>query len=345
MVSPPAPLTEEQKAFFLEHGYVKLANCFTREQAAEVTDGVWTRLGMSPTDKTTWTAERTNMPSHRTFDCAELAPRAWAAICELCGGEDRVDPASREWRDSLIVNLGTAAGEGRPVPPKELPGWHVDGDFFVHFLDSPEQALLVIPLFTDVGPEAGGTMLCPEAIGHVARWLHAHPEGVSPRMVPRGHPDFARERNLEWYQRVVGSCSDDGFVEACGSVGDVFLLHPLMVHSATSNARRNVRIITNPPVSLRAPHRFDRRDDGSAYSLVEQKTIRTIGGAEALRGWAITGPREPVVPARVRIQEEMKERELRRLREEKEKEEEERKMKQEQGLGQGQGQQKVSAAA
>ncbi len=61
MASPPAPLTEAEKEFFLEHGYLKLTNCFTREQAAEVCEGVWTRLGMSPTDKSTWTKERTNV--------------------------------------------------------------------------------------------------------------------------------------------------------------------------------------------------------------------------------------------------------------------------------------------
>ncbi len=120
------------------------------------------------------------MPSHATFDCAEFAPLAWTAICEVCGGEERVAPESRLWRDSLIVNLGTAANEGRPVPPQKLSGWHVDGDFFIHYLDSPEQGLLVIPLFTDIVPGGGGTIICPEAIPKVAKWLYDHPEGVLP---------------------------------------------------------------------------------------------------------------------------------------------------------------------
>lgn len=51
-----------------------------------MTKEVWTRLGMDPDDKSTWTAH-TNMPSHNTFDAAHFAPRAWASICELCGGE------------------------------------------------------------------------------------------------------------------------------------------------------------------------------------------------------------------------------------------------------------------
>lgn len=314
MASPPAPLTQEQKDFFLANGYLKLTNCFTQEQADDVNEGVWTRLGMSPTDKSTWTKERTNMPSHRSFDCATFAPRAWQAMCELCGGEDRVNPECRYWRDSLIVNLGTAEGEGKPTPPQELAGWHVDGDFFVHYLDSPEQALLVIPLFTDVVPEGGGTVICPPAIEKVARHLAAHPEGVSPRMVPRAHPDFPRERNYEWYADIARGCADDEFVEATGSVGDVYLLHPLMMHSATSNARRAVRIITNPPVSILEPFRFDREDGN--YSLVERKTMEAVGGADKLKGWKITQPREGIVPERVRIQEAMKREELRRMEEE-----------------------------
>ncbi|KAK7923100.1 hypothetical protein PG985_007171 [Apiospora marii] len=312
-MDPPAPLTEEQKEFFLKNGYIKLSRCFTREQAAELTEGVWTRLGMSADDKSTWTQHKINMPSHRTFDAATLAPKAWSAICELCGGAERVDEQrSRYWRDSLIVNLGTAAGEGKPVPPRALDNWHVDGDFFVHYLDSPEQALLVIPLFSDVPPEGGGTMLCPDAVPKIARWLYDHPEGVSPRMVPRGHPDFIKEKNLEWYLELVRGC--DEFVEASGEVGDVFLLHPLMMHSATSNALRHARIITNPPVSFRAPQVFDR-EDGSEYSLVELKTIQSVGGLDKMKGWKPTMPPEAIVPMRVRIQEEMKRKELQRLEE------------------------------
>ena len=85
-------------------------------------------------------------------------PQAWAAITELCGGEDRVNVEASTWGDSFIVNLGTPALEG--APPRqalELDNWHVDGDFFVHFLDSPEQALLVIPLFSDIAPGGGAT--------------------------------------------------------------------------------------------------------------------------------------------------------------------------------------------
>ncbi|KAL2259154.1 hypothetical protein VTK26DRAFT_7263 [Humicola hyalothermophila] len=312
MSPTPSVLTPEEKEHFLTHGWVRIRGAFTKEQAELVTQNVWTRLGMSPTDQSTWTRLRTNMPGLRSFDASVLAPRAWAAICELCGGEDRVTPESKMWRDSLIVNLGAAEHEGKPVPPQDLPEWHVDGDFFVHYLDSPEQGLLVTPLFTDILPQGGGTMICPEAIPKIARYLHDHPEGVSPRMTPRGQEGFTEEKDLKFFCDVAKSCSN--FVEATGELGDVYLMHPLMLHAPSSNALRKVRIITNPPVSLKEPFCFDREDGN--YSLVEQVTLRALG-KERLSGWKIAGPRERVVPERVKIQERMKVEELRRLEEQK----------------------------
>ncbi|WQF76144.1 hypothetical protein CDEST_01158 [Colletotrichum destructivum] len=307
MSSSIEPLTEAQKEHFRQNGWLKLSNCFTKDQADWVAKDVWTRLGMDPNDKSTW-RHRTNMPHHRNFDVSEYAPKAWAAICEVCGGEDRVAPESREWRDSLIVNLGSDEFEGRESDPKGLDNWHVDGDFFIHYLDSPEQGLLVIPLFTDIVPGGGGTFICPEAMRKVARHLHDHPDGVSPRMAPRGDPGFAEEKDLNWFNLLAGGCSE--FVEACGEVGDVYLLHPLMLHSASWNPLRRLRIITNPPVFLKQPQVFDRPD--GAYSLVEQATLRALG-VESLPGWEITAAREQVIPERLKVQEQMKQEEMRRL--------------------------------
>lgn len=147
-------LTEAQKSQFLEHGFVKLEKCFTRSQAADFTADMWTRLGMSPTDKTTWTTERTNMPWHRTVPISEFAPRAWSAMGQLLGGLDRISETFSAWSDGFIVNLGKPeyqADEELNLRT-DMSGWHNDGDFFVHFLDSREQALLVIPLWSDIFP-------------------------------------------------------------------------------------------------------------------------------------------------------------------------------------------------
>jgi hypothetical protein len=88
---------------------------------------------------------------------------------------------------------------------------------------------LVIPLFSDIVPDGGGTVILPPAIATVAKWLHDHPEGVSPRMVPRGQADFTKERNFAWFIDVAQPANDADFVEVTGQTGDVFLLHPLML--------------------------------------------------------------------------------------------------------------------
>jgi hypothetical protein len=147
-------LTEAQKAHFLEHGWIKLESCFTVEQANTFTAPMWKRLGYSPTDKSTWTKDRTNMAYHSHIAADEFAPKAWSAICQLLApeggtvkdGDDRIGDrlkdgaVRRAWSDGFIVNLGTPESEKKDLSTidegKRLRNagvWHVDGDFFVHY--------------------------------------------------------------------------------------------------------------------------------------------------------------------------------------------------------------------
>jgi hypothetical protein len=157
-VKPDYTLSEAQRVQFMEYGFVKIEKCFTKAQAAEFTKDMWPRLGFSPTDKATWTVERSHMSGHRVVSVSEFAPKAWAAMCQLLGGEERIESGDGEkasgWSDAFIVNLGKPEYEAEENLDlrKDLWGWHNDGDFFVHFLDSREQALLVIPLWSDIVP-------------------------------------------------------------------------------------------------------------------------------------------------------------------------------------------------
>jgi hypothetical protein len=164
-------LSHEQIDHFMRSGYVRVTACFSQAKATEWAGDVWSRLGYSPTDKSTWTNEMTWMGETKEEAVKTFAPKAWAAICELLGGEDRIAPESATWNDALIVNLGSPESEGTWPHPADLPGWHVDGDFFTHFLDSPEQALLVIPLFSDIQDRAGGTMVCPDSLKLIAQHM------------------------------------------------------------------------------------------------------------------------------------------------------------------------------
>ncbi|PPQ66114.1 hypothetical protein CVT26_010915 [Gymnopilus dilepis] len=314
-------LNPEQVNFFLDNGYIVIKNAFTKEKAAEWTRDVWVRLGMDPNDKSTWNSERIHMPWFRRETVATFAPNAWAAIKDLLGGEERINEDASQWGDSFIVNLGTEHWEKtEPLPPQDLDNWHVDGDFFVHYLDSPEQALLVIPIYSDIEPMGGGTMICPEGIEHIAKYLAAHPEGVLPTGLSftpststyekhEDHPDYwSHLKEIKKYKQ---------FVEMTGEVGDVVLMHPLMLHSASKNHLRIPRIITNPPVSLKEPFNLNR-EDPSQYSLVERKTLKALGVERF--PFNITTERRRIVPARVLRQQKMMEEEKKRLAALKEKE-------------------------
>jgi len=279
-----------------------LSKAFTREKADEWLSDLWVRLGMDPNDKSTWTQERIHCPHFRRELASDFSPTAWGAMCELLGGAERVSEGSAVWNDGFIVNLGRPQDEGRITDPRDLDNWHSDGDFFLHFLDSPEQGLLVIPLFSDIKPNGGGTFIAPDGIQHVARKLADHPEGVQPGLGDApDHFDFLG---------LMRKC--DQFVEATGEVGDVYLLHPLMLHTASKNTLRIPRVITNPPVSLNQPFVFNRENPAD-FSIVELKTLQSLG-LEKLN-FEPTVSRQRIIPDRVKRQNTMKDEQLKRLQE------------------------------
>ncbi|KEQ74055.1 hypothetical protein M436DRAFT_45137 [Aureobasidium namibiae CBS 147.97] len=313
--TPDYSLTEQQKQHFLDHGFIKLENCFSvnDEQCKGLMERMWERLDMDPNDRETWNPWRVHLPRyHPAIPIRDFCPKAWAAICELCGGEERIDTGSSA-TPGLASTQGTPSGPDHLTPaqqklldPHDRDNWHVDGDFFHHFLDSREQGLLPIVLFSDINIGGGGTMICPDAIPTMAAHLYAHPEGVMPDMTAvEGRETPYKDFDHGFYDKAVAAVEKEKFKTATGKAGDVYLLHPLMVHSAAPNYLREPRIITNPPISLLRPFNFDRKD-GSQYSLVEQKSLNALGKPQGLDGWKITRERKLIVPERVRLQAEMK---------------------------------------
>jgi hypothetical protein len=286
-------LTEEQARQFVERGFVRVEGCFGRDVAERAMGEMWSRLGYDPADPTTWVQKQIHMPSLNHFEVRDFAPKAWAAACDLVGGEERVrQPCS--WSDGFIVNLGVRADQPWEPPSARSPGWHKDGDFFRHFLDSPEQGLLTFVLWTDVVHQGGATFVACDSVGPVARYLLEHPGGLLP-----GEFDF---------RALAGECHD--FTEATGEAGDVYFLHPFVLHATAQNVLRRPRVITNPLLSLAEPMRFDR-EHSEDHSLVEQAVLHHLG-LERL-SFTLAAPRERVVPEREARQAEMRRAEEARL--------------------------------
>jgi hypothetical protein len=281
---PNPILSQSDIESFIARGYVKLSGCFSRELALDLTSRACERLYCSLSDPTTWPSGRMRPPESQRVSFESIAPKAWQAACELVGGDDRVLlPCT--WSDGFIINFGRQpelAWQAPSSTPHASFNWHKDGDFFRHFLDSPEQGLLVIGVFSDIEPRGGGTYLACDSVGHVARFLAEHPEGLLPSEL--------RAPVLS----MVGRCED--FVETTGEVGDVYLLHPFMVHSHSINASDQARFIVNPPVKLRQPMRF-ARERPSDHSPVERAVLRALGVER--HAFVPSRPREAVVPERL----------------------------------------------
>ena len=279
---------------FIRKGYVKVERAFSPAIADEWSKVCFERLGYDQDDLTTWAEARIHMGGSKHVEVKEFAPRVYDAICDLLGGEKRLEQPCR-WSDHFIVNLGIGADEPWQPAGPATPGWHKDGDFFRHFLDSPEQGLLVFVNWTDVVHRGGPTYIATDSVPVVAKFLAAHPEGVLP-----GEFDFPG---------LVGECHE--FEEATAEAGDVYLLHPFLLHAASQNPLRRIRIITNPPVHLSEPMRFDRKNPDE-FSPVE---LGVLAGLSVDRfDFKPAAPREKVVPERVKRQERMRQEELDRAR-------------------------------
>jgi hypothetical protein len=286
-------LTDEQVEQFQSEGYVKIEGCFKKADIQEWLDFAFERLGYDAQDVNTWEEERVHMPHMNQMDVADFSPKAWGAICDLMGGAERIKTPVT-WRDGFIVNFKLGDGQPWEPPSPQVKGWHKDGDWFRHFLDSPEQGLLTVILWDDVLPQSGGTFVAADSVGPIARYLVNYTDGLTPKEAVFG--------------TMIEQC--ENFVEATGKAGDVYLLHPYILHSASRNPSGRARFITNPAVSFEEPMNFNR-ENPEDYCLVEKAVLRALG-VDRL-DFKITRERERITPERVARQQKMLEEQKARL--------------------------------
>lgn len=270
---PYRELTAAQVQSFLDNGYLVVKDCLDLTVAERWIANAYTRLGYDPHDPATWVKDIVWLDHAEQRPIAEIAPRAWAAILDVVGGEDRLEPRvmakdkghfssinSFIWSDAFIVNFNRGADRPWQPPSAAAPGWHKDGSYFRHFLDSREQALLTIVLWSDMRHQGGGTFIAPDSVRAVARYLAAHPEGLPPG-------DFD-------YPALLAECGR--FEELTGAAGDFVILHPFMLHASSQNVLGKPRFMSNPPVVLKEPLNLNRPNPED-YSLLERATLHYLG--------------------------------------------------------------------
>lgn len=165
---------------FIECGYTPLEEAFPRPNALAVQEFLWERLaerGIRRDDRSTWTVPvchiRENYSDPVFRSCA--TERLKDAVEDLLGAgrwRDRDEVGHWGW---WPVNFSKGAGRPWTIP---ADGWHWDGQHFRHYLDAPVQGLLLLCMFSEIGPRGGGTLVAEGSHRIVARFLSLHPEGL-----------------------------------------------------------------------------------------------------------------------------------------------------------------------
>ncbi len=121
-------------------------------------------------------------------------------------------------------------------------GWHLEASFSGPSgeprvnLRSRGRALLLLFLFSEVGPNDAPTLV---RVGS-----HLDVPGV---LEPAG------ENGLPWMQlceQVVPLSAGRPVERVTGSLGDVYLCHPFLVHAASAHRGRTPRFMAQPPLRL-----------------------------------------------------------------------------------------------
>ena len=273
---------------FVRDGIVSVEGALDPDFCEAVVADAFRRMGVVEDDRTTWPSGRTNLPVVRNWPLAEISPVASAVVDEIVGA-DWVAFAGVQ--DNLIVNLPDPAQQWWAPTNADAAtrGWHKDGDWFRHFLDSPEQGLLVIVFWRDVTEDQGATYVAMDSIGPIAELLAAHPEGLEPSQLGPHVVD------------IVGRCRQ--LRALTGRQGTIAFAHPFLAHTASVNGTDRPRVISNSSVMLKEPMRFDR--DPGSQSALERSILRHLR-VEALQ-FEATGDRKRITSARAESWKEQRE--------------------------------------
>ncbi len=228
-------LSQAQVDAFIEHGYVRLEGAFGTDLAERGRDELWAAMGLRPDAPQGWTRPvvRLGFMSGPVFVEAANTPLLHRAYDALAGEGRWLPPAG----------LGTF-----PVrfPSPDDPGdtgWHVDASFgtdnpdFMQWrvnVKSSGRALLMLFLFSDVGPDDAPTK--------VRRGSHAQ---IARELLPQGEAGLT-----------LGQLAADGFAStascetalATGPAGTVYLCHPFLVHAAQPHRGTAPRFMAQPPL-------------------------------------------------------------------------------------------------
>lgn len=257
-------LHEHEVHSFVERGFVRIDGAFPRDLADEARAILWRDTGCDPDDPSTWTKPVVRLGDHAGGPFAEAAntPALHTAFDRLVG--------PGRWLPRM--SLGTFPVRFPSADDPGDAGWHVDASFgfespdFLSWrvnINSKGRALLMLFLFSDVGPDDAPTRIRVRSHHQIAR-----------RLAPAGEAGLS-----------LGELAATGFAEsadceqvlATGEAGTVYLCHPFLVHAAQPHRGSRPRFMAQPPLLPAVPFLLNR--PGAEYSPVELAIKQALEGS------------------------------------------------------------------
>jgi hypothetical protein len=261
---PDQGLTSEQIASFIEDGYVHIEQAFPPDVAQAGQAILWELSGADRAEPDTWTEPviRIDGSAAAPFQTAANTTKLQIAFDQLVG--------VGRWRPR--IGLGTFPIRfPHPRDPGDT-GWHLDGSYrpegetqYWVNLQSRGRALLMLFLFSDVGPDDAPTRIKVGSHLDVPPFL----SGVG----ERGQSFFDVCRAMSQAGKL--DSPDRRTVLATGRAGDVYLCHPFLIHAAQIHRGVTPRFIAQPPLDPSGLLVLERPD--RAYSPVEIAVRRGLG--------------------------------------------------------------------
>lgn len=242
------PTTEDAERF-VEHGYIKLTGAFDFDVGRRCRDELWAATGCAPDDPATWTEPVVRLGGFNTppFQQAANTPVLHRAFDLLVG--------THAWQEPR--GLGTFPVRFPHPDSSGDDGWHVEAGYGDAngtprvALRTPQRALLMLFVFSDIGPDDAPTRIrvgshldVPPLIGADREWMALCQDAET----------ASRRRPV---------------VHATGTIGDVYLCHPFLVHAAQPHRGTIPRFMAQPPLTPTAALDLDAAEPSPVVRAIQ----------------------------------------------------------------------------
>lgn len=250
-------LDKAQIQQFIEEGFVKLENAFSKTLAQECLKILAQDLDCELSKPETWTQPVVRLGNYSQKPFLEVAnsPLLHSAYNQLAG------------KGRWLVPQGLGTFPIRFPHPKQPndAGWHVDVSFcnesdnssdFFHWrinIFSKGRALLMLFLFTDISEKDAPTRIRVGSHLDIAKKL-APLQELGLTLLELAQNNFEETAHLKE-------------ALATGEVGTVYLCHPFLVHAAQSHQGTQPRVIAQPPLLPACDFQLTRLN--ADYSVIE----------------------------------------------------------------------------